>query len=521
MSDTGSRGLFVRDELAYCDLIAAIGQQQGACLPWWASTLAAKNFDVTDFWQRVQRFAAPNEAPLPAAARRWAVAGPACRQLYRAYLLAPPAMRRQATRLQRQVPPGPVVLVTHWLAHCFPPSGDYVDSYWQPLLDHCAAQGIACVLLGLHVVDEHAVVQAVTARDNRLGPAGTISFPLALFLTPADVWRAACWAATSRLALPAALPFRGKDLGPLLRHQYATEVANGDILVNLCCFLAFRRVIARLQPRRILWPWENLPWERMLIRAARQAAVPPRLVAYQHGALPPFLLNHFPGRGESRCAPMPDRLLTVGPETAELLQRYGDFPAGVVQPACALRHQQLQHLAPPAFPEPAGRPVGVALLAGGDTSARLMRLAIDGLADLGRPVWVRCHPLWPEAFVRRDWTGGLPPNFCFAPPQPVARFLAQVGCVVCSESSLGFEAVAAGVPYIYADLGHGPTGDPMFACDHLKFTAASPAALRAAVTAAEHLTPAAWREAWTLAHAYVRRYFRACTPERLAQFLEA
>jgi surface carbohydrate biosynthesis protein (TIGR04326 family) len=81
------------------------------------------------------------------------------------------------------------------------------------------------------------------------------------------------------------------------------------------------RLYARLTPRAVYLPFENMPQDKMILLAAREAHV--AAIGEQHTTVPAMQLNFFLGRGESLRAPLPGMLRCAGVVSMEKLAAGG------------------------------------------------------------------------------------------------------------------------------------------------------------------------------------------------------
>ena len=72
----------------------------------------------------------------------------------------------------------------------------------------------------------------------------------------------------------------------------------------------------------MIYPYENQPWEKMIILAAAERGV--KTIGYQHGGgMPRFMLSYFHGVGEAEREPLPDVIITSGLHSHRVLSEGG------------------------------------------------------------------------------------------------------------------------------------------------------------------------------------------------------
>jgi len=120
-----------------------------------------------------------------------------------------------------------------------------------------------------------------------------------------------------------------------LRESYENHYAN----YYLMYYSIMRLAQAGLKFDRIIYPFENQPWEKILCYAVRQFMPQTTLIGYMHTMSLPNLVRMFPGRYESKNMPQPDFIFTTGKLTADELKKF--WPPEKIVENCALRYQYL------------------------------------------------------------------------------------------------------------------------------------------------------------------------------------
>lgn len=118
--------------------------------------------------------------------------------------------------------------------------------------------------------------------------------------------------------------FRGFDYAPLFAREFNRERSSLSFYSNLCEYYAFKNYFADNSCLRLfVYPFENQPWEKMVLLALK--LVNPKCVCagYQHTTVPSMLMNYFLGEDEYKYAPVPDYLITNGVYHEKLMERAG------------------------------------------------------------------------------------------------------------------------------------------------------------------------------------------------------
>ena len=103
------------------------------------------------------------------------------------------------------------------------------------------------------------------------------------------------------------------------------SIWSGEIFRNLLLYYGYRAFMKKHDFKNMMYHWENHNWDRMALEAAKSLQMPPKCIAYQHGQLPGYVLNHFPKQANLNQHHYPDLIISVGKRFGELLFMQGTF----------------------------------------------------------------------------------------------------------------------------------------------------------------------------------------------------
>ncbi len=107
--------------------------------------------------------------------------------------------------------------------------------------------------------------------------------------------------------------FFGDDYTLLFSREYLLEITSMAFLTNLLEYYAYLNYFNSAKKIKLLiYPFENQPWEKMLILSSRKSRAVKKIVAYQHSSIPSLLLNYFIGKEEGAHMPLPDQIIANG-----------------------------------------------------------------------------------------------------------------------------------------------------------------------------------------------------------------
>ena len=239
-----------------------------------------------------------------------------------------------------------------------------------------------------------------------------------------------------------------------------------------------------LKVERIVYIYENQPWERALCWETRRMFPQAQLVGYQHARAPRMGLNWYLAPGGESEAPLPDRVVTVGRHNARMLSEAGYSP-GCVRVGGALQMQNL--LAPAAMSiqqthRRDDRTVLVAPSSGIEEASALVDMAINLFDEEdGVRVVLKYHPLLPSQKIM-DYLGARLPAHVTVSEEPITELMQTCSLMVYTSSLVCVQALALSLPVVQVKNQFDLDTDPLETFPELRLEAASLAELREQVS---------------------------------------
>ncbi|MDE1921762.1 MAG: hypothetical protein KGI24_10055 [Candidatus Omnitrophica bacterium] len=344
-----------------------------------------------------------------------------------------------------------------------------------------------------------------------------VLMPVEFFLNGWDVLRAFWRILTFRLEVGTPTHFRGMDVSGILRFELARTM-NGIQLFQLLHYDAMRGLFSKLRVKRFLFTFENNPWERMSILACRRFSPLTRVDGYQHSVVPQAALNMFVHPSEKNIVPLPDRVLTAGEISKEIIRHYGDYGQVPVLSACALRYEYLREI------QPAGRRKFqghiLLVLDGVEQTARMFKFAVEQLGAQSRyRLRVRCHPALPwELLSKKFHFDAVQYPHLEISHGDLKQDLAWSDIVIYWQSAVVLEALSMGKPVINFEPRDILSYDPLFQSHALKWTVTENGRLADVMGDIEQMDDILYQRRLAQALDYIRRYFHPVTDENLRVF---
>jgi hypothetical protein len=453
--------------------------------------------------------------------------GPAWRRAVRhtlpaLFLLGAATLVRTWWRARGRRPPSngrPIALTTLVHGHSLPGGGRYREAYFGPLPDYLASRGPGAFLFGVMI--ERPGERLIEAAANAILPLPLV--PVEAVLTVRDL--AACLVhGAARYVRPfhvgGVTEIDGRDVRGLLEGAVRRACRDGGFLTHLRLFYASRALVRRVPVERVIYPYENRAFEKMLLTGVREGRATTRLVGYNHASITASHLNFMLGVGEAKTMPLPDVLLTLGPVVTEWLECDGQYPPGLLKSVCALR--QAGTLARPG--RRGRRPVQdvlVCLATSLREYARTLRL-LEAAWRAGAPYRLRIRPHPTLRLADGVAAAGLRDTRFFEVDEAsLDESLSRADVVLYASSTVGLEAVAIGIPAVYLDLRDMLDTDPMPGWSELKWTVSRADQLMPTLGEIAALDDAELAARRARAARYAERYLARVDERALAAFVEA
>ena len=334
-------------------------------------------------------------------------------------------------------------------------------------------------------------------------PADASRAPLESFLSAPEVLRV--WATSFFSGLSAARRgLTNQALAPLHRFIRENEIRMGEYFSQQLLARAFKRVFAAVQPRVVVYPFENRSWEKHLLAASAASSVRCR-IAYQHSSITPRHLAFDLDDG----TPLPDRVITIGEITGQILRQRAPALVPRLEVAVGLR------AARQAVASDAGTAVLVAISSNRNEALRLLHVTRAAAAQLDVPFVIRTHPTIPvdDLFGLFDWS----PNVELSRGRTLAEDLSRASWVAYSSSTVALEGMLYRRLPIFVDIGDLPSGDPLSGEHPFKHTARNGDELASAIRTFSIRSPAELSALQVQAQHYAERYLREPNAEAIEQ----
>ena len=450
-----------------------------------ASAAGARDLPVGELWTRPSTRAVAGASlrrRAPSVAAAWARVAPSGMLempgksgRLRWWLDDEPGYRRRVLgRLGAGVPhglegPGTCLLVTWADSRSFEADGSYRDPHFGPLVAMLRDRGLRVV----HMPRVLGSASFASTAGRLLATGEEMVFAETL-LTSEDLRDARRAASEFNPEIPSDATVGGVPVARLAREHI--EENRGRHVRNLLYGpLARRLAEAGLSPQRIVIPFEGQAWEQALVGGVRRHLPQSKVVAYDNLNFSRLALSLYPARSELGLRPLPDRIVTNGSLFRDVLVSEG-MPSEIVEVGCALRHGN--HLRA-AQRVRGGRKIVVAGTIDWAQTVELIELSLEALTSLEVPIVAKLHPASDVRAIQRAVRGAAEVKFSV---DPIETALADAALLIYGYSFVCYDALAAGVPPVFASLESALDLDQLEPLPELGWRAADASALRAAAS---------------------------------------
>ena len=341
-------------------------------------------------------------------------------------------------------------------------------------------------------------VYAAPGTRLRLPGSDAIS-PVEAYIRPLDVVRV-----LSGIREDDPTPGRTPD-STLAAYLRAREQASGEVAMMRVMARGFEGMFSALMPTTVVYPFENRSWEKNLLGAAR-AHGGVRCVGYQHSSITPRHLAFSGAVGLAGLDDLPDRIVTCGEVTADLIATEIPQARSLVRVGAALRARRLEVPA-------AVRGVLAPISSSRSEAWEILRRVHEASALTDHPIIVRTHPTIPvdDLYAQLAW----PAHVRLSRGRSLADDFAQAGVVVYSSSTVALEGLLYGRLPVFLDIGDVPGGDPMRGDHPFVFRARSGRDLADTLARIDAMSAEDLSRLREQGRAYAERYLIEPTAERV------
>ncbi len=418
----------------------------------------------------------------------------------------------------------PVFLIKSWIfPRSFTNKNQYNDPFCGKLaldLKNYLEEDVQIVTISQGFIDRYKCYQRMKGVNDR------VILPVESFLHFVDVLLAgfsiAWYLMVKSMNVPKIAPFLGHDLNPMLK----------DLTKSTGRFIRFseylyyyigRRLATRFTLQGCLMSYEGNHWEKMFILGIRSINQNVKIIGYHHSAISQASAGVFLSKCEILTTPSPDRIVTTGTMSANIIKEYSFVSADRIWPGCALLYQYLYDYKPFSRRHESKSCTILVMLEGVFEASKLLDYAINQAHNLPTVKFVvRSHPSLPfevllQSIGKRQIE--LPMNLVTSNYNEVSKDVERCDVGLYWGTATAVEALMMGKPIIWFNRGDVLSFDPLFDFSEFKWTVQFETPISKVLEKINNLTDEEYRFKSLKGIEYVSQYFEQCNEKNIKSFV--
>ncbi|MBF0522438.1 MAG: hypothetical protein HQL24_05210 [Candidatus Omnitrophica bacterium] len=393
----------------------------------------------------------------------------------------------------------------------FKTTGVYQDAFFGKLTAH--VRGKENLLILVNVLGNYRrAMQEIRKISTDL------IIPLEYFVSWWDAWRDSFIPLFFRVKVRKEISFCGYEASEIVKNELR-QTGHKIQPYQFLCYSAMKRLAQKVRVKKIVMVYENNPWEKMTILALRKYSPTTQIFSYQHTVIPPAAINLFLGAKEYAAVPLPDKILTLGLESKEMMRHYGSYPEDKIIPACGLRFENV--FSKTALPRKRDGNILLALEGIKDVQLMADYVLRELKGDERYKINIRTHPLLPWEYLKKRISPELylKPNITISHNKSLIEDITEANVVIYWGTAVAMEALKMGRPVIHFNNGFILSFDTLFNCHDLKWTVTYGDSLKKTLEEIDSLDDKKFASQRERAALYLEKYVYKITEDSLNKFI--
>jgi hypothetical protein len=405
-------------------------------------------------------------------------------------------------------------VIRTWLDSRFLKRGrTYRDAFFGSLPGYIKEEGFTLLILA-GILDNYAKI-----INSLRGGKDAFIIPEEYFLRYSDIMSVFLGCCSAKAIPVARVLFGGVDVTSLIEDEISRGYGSAVYLQNLLRYHIAKRFSRDVSFDVYLQTYENYAWEKMYISGIREGRKNGKIFGFQHAFISRNSFKYFTGEEEKNIMPLPDRIITMGQVTRNILLKHGNYSESKIYTGCALRQEYLAEILP--FKRRRFNKVVVPLTMVKEESIRVMNFLYEsGLSGSDIRVVIRCHPSAPPDTFKNELGFDMPDNFVFKSEKSVSEELKDTDMVLYTWTTVAVEALKLGLPIIYLDVLRPMFVDPLFECKVLKKSVGGAEELLPAIESFYEMDDQQFYKEQREAQEYLQEYFYPVNKENCKVFID-
>ncbi len=273
--------------------------------------------------------------------------------------------------------------------------------------------------------------------------------------------------------------FKKQDITEILKNKFLEHMEDNIYAQYYLMYYSIMRVAeSGIKFDRIIYTFENQPWEKVLCYAVKKFMPDTKLIGCMHTMTLSNLVSIFPGEYERDNMPQPDYIFTTGKLTADELKKYWK-PEKIIE-NCALRYDYLFKLESLKIKQKENADIKknsqnqfkvlLALSFDYKKSIEMIKMTYYAFKDKYEyQIIIKSHPTYILNFLELNIESE---NFILK-NEPVEELLVGCDLVLNSDSMVALEGLKLGIPMLEIDIDDFIPLSRFYYCPDIQISAGS------------------------------------------------
>lgn len=364
------------------------------------------------------------------------------------------------------------VIITQFVESSFADKSKFRDLYFGDLAEFLRKEGDSVITCGFSA----CAFRNVLGHGRASRKTGV--YPLEYFLTAGSLFQCLAGyiaAAHSASTVKGGAFLDGEDMEYFVKSEVGAAFSTAQVFGNMAAYYAARDLFRKIGAGKVLYPFENRSWEKMVLMAAGDSGKKIKSAGYQHCSLSRKHINYMLEKDEALHTPFPDEVISMGKITDDLMKNFFGFPPAIVKRGCALRQAAPRNVSPGGK---SGSRVTLFFPLASNIDEYVRTLRFIDKASLDKRFTLKIRPHFAVG-LERALNIYQPKNFTYVidKEKDLSVSMADSDIVLYAAATVGIEALAAGKPVVHIDFGNFINSDPLFSFSDFKWVCRDPAVL--------------------------------------------
>jgi hypothetical protein len=419
----------------------------------------------------------------------------------------------------------PIFLIKSWVfSKSFSVDGKYNDPF-------C---GNAALELKKHLNNNVQIVTISQGYKDKFkcygmmgGIKDRIIFPVESFLKISDVILAnfsiVWYLITKTIKVKNVNLFYGHDISPTLEEMAVSSMKFVRFSEYLYYYLG-RRIAKRYILSGCLMSYEGNHWEKMFILGIKSVNTKVKIIGHHHSIISQAVAGVFISEREVGMEYNPDKIVTTGTASADVLKKYSCYNDENIITGCAFLYQHLHRYKILPRRNPPNVYTVLVMLEGVIETSSLLKYAINQAYDLPNVKFlVRAHPSFPLEMILTHMEvdlDNLPNNMIASNCANVLDDIknCDVGLYWCTATSA--EVLMMGRPIVWFDRGDVLNFDPLFDFHDFKYVVQESTPIVDTLLKINSLIDDEYKLKANKGREYISQYFEQCSDQNIKFFVK-